>query len=78
MQHQEGLLKGYFAWSCQTDGTRNAQGPASDGELYYVTSLIFASNRWGNSTGINYLAEAQKYIELLDAENWYGACCPFD
>lgn len=42
-----GTAKGYFAWSCQTDGTRNAQGPASDGELYYVTSLIFASNRWG-------------------------------
>ena len=63
MQHQEGLLKGYFAWSCQTDGTRNAQGPASDGELYYVTSLIFASNRWGNSTGINYLAEAQNILD---------------
>lgn len=62
MQYQEGLLKGYFAWSCQTDGTRNAQGPASDGELYYVTSLIFASNRWGNSTGINYLAEAQNIL----------------
>lgn len=62
MQHQEGLLKGYFAWSCQTDGTRNARGPASDGELYYVTSLIFASNRWGNSTGINYLAEAQNIL----------------
>ena len=63
MQHQEGPLKGYFAWSCKTDGTRNAQGPASDGELYYVTSLIFAFNRWGNSTGINYLAEAQNILD---------------
>ena len=63
MQHQEGPLKGYFAWSCKTDGTRNAQGPASDVELYYVTSLIFASNRWGNSTGINYLAEAQNILD---------------
>lgn len=63
MQHQEGPLKGYFAWSCKTDGTRNAQGPASNGELYYVTSLIFASNRWGNSTGINYLAEAQNILD---------------
>lgn len=63
MQHQERPLKGYFAWSCKTDGTRNAQGPASDGELYYVTSLIFASNRWGNSTGINYLAEAQNILD---------------
>lgn len=63
MQHQDGPWKGYFAWSCKTDGTRNAQGPASDGELYFVTSLIFASNRWGNDTGINYLAEAQKILD---------------
>lgn len=63
MQHQNGPLKGYFAWSCKTDGTRNAQGPASDGELYYITSLIFASNRWGNNTGINYLAEAQNILD---------------
>lgn len=62
MQHADGPLKGYFAWSCKTDGTRNAQGPASDGELYYVTALIFASNRWGNDTGINYLAEAQHIL----------------
>ncbi|MDU1906709.1 MAG: glycosyl hydrolase family 8, partial [Dysgonomonas sp.] len=63
MQHQEGPLKGYFAWSCHTDGSRIAQGPASDGELYYITSLIFASNRWGNSTGINYLKEAQWILD---------------
>jgi len=62
MQHQEGTHEGYFAWSCKIDGTRNSQGPASDGELYYVTSLIFASNRWGNDTGINYLAEAQRIL----------------
>ena len=63
MQHQKGMFEGYFAWSCQTDGTRNSEGPASDGELYYVTSLIFASNRWGNESGINYLAEAQNILD---------------
>ena len=63
MQHQSGPRKGYFRWSCKTDGTPNAQGAASDGELYYITSLIFASNRWGNSTGINYLAEAQNILD---------------
>lgn len=63
MQHQEGPFEGYFAWSCKTDGTRNSQGPASDGELYFITSLIFASNRWGNDTGINYLEEAQKILD---------------
>ncbi len=63
MQNQSGPLKGYFAWSCKTDGTRNANGPASDGELYYVTALIFASNRWGNDTGIDYLKEAQFILD---------------
>lgn len=59
MQHQEGPMKAYFRWSCRTDGTPNSEGPASDGELYFVTSLIFASNLWGNETGIDYLSEAQ-------------------
>jgi len=59
MQHRDGPMKGYFRWSCRTDGTPNAMGPASDGELYFITSLIFASNRWGNDTGIDYLSEAQ-------------------
>ena len=62
MQHKDGARKGYFAWSCKTDGTHNAEGAASDGELYYITSLIFASNRWGDNTGINYKAEAQNIL----------------
>ena len=62
MQHQSGIREGYFAWSCKTDGTRNSDGAASDGELYFITSLIFASNRWGDDTGINYKAEAQRII----------------
>lgn len=77
MQHQEGPLKGYFAWSCKTDGTRNAQGPASDGELYYVTALIFASNRWGNDTGINYLAEAQHILDCSMQKAGMDRVAPF-
>lgn len=77
MQHQDGRLKGYFAWSCQTDGTRNSEGPASDGELYYVTSLIFASNRWGNSSGINYLAEAQNILDCSMQKTGMDAVTPF-
>lgn len=63
MQHQEGDLDGYFRWSCKTDGTPNAHGPASDGELYFITALIFASNRWGNATGIDYLGEARNIAD---------------
>jgi len=77
MQHQDGPLEGYFAWSCKTDGTRNAQGPASDGELYYVTSLIFASNRWGNDTGINYLAEAQRILNCSMQKTGMDNVSPF-
>ena len=65
MQHPHGVRQGYFAWSCKTDGTHNAEGAASDGELYYITALIFASNRWGNSTGINYKKEAQYILNMI-------------
>ncbi len=65
MQHQEGSRKGYFAWSCKLDGRHNAEGAASDGELYYITALLFASNRWGNHTGINYKAEAQHILNCI-------------
>lgn len=77
MQHQSGPLKGYFAWSCSTNGNRNAQGPASDGELYYVTSLIFASNRWGNNTGIDYLAEAKNILDCSMQKVGMDRVAPF-
>lgn len=64
MQHQSGPREGYFAWSCGTDGKQNAAGAASDGELYFVTSLLFASNRWGNDNGIDYKAEARRILDL--------------
>jgi len=63
MQHQSGPYKGYFAWSLKTDGTPNSMGAASDGELYFITSLIFASNRWGNDGEIDYLSEAQNILD---------------
>ena len=70
MQHQSGSREGYFAWSCKTDGTHNAEGAASDGELYFITSLIFASNRWGNDTGINYKAEAQHILNCIQPREY--------
>ncbi|MBC7389079.1 MAG: polysaccharide deacetylase family protein [Opitutaceae bacterium] len=51
---------GYFNWQLNTDGSIKGNGPASDGEAYFITSLLFAEHRWGNGTGIlNYGAEAQ-------------------
>ncbi|MBP5612239.1 MAG: glycoside hydrolase, partial [Bacteroidales bacterium] len=77
MQHKEGPLEGYFAWSLNTDGTHRAEGPASDGELYYVTALIFASNLWGNDGEINYLAEAQHILNASWNKDGTGNIYPF-
>ena len=41
----EGPCRNYFAWSCSTDGTHNAEGPAPDGEEYFAMALFFASAR---------------------------------
>ena len=66
MQHQEGPREAYFAWSVDPKtGRKNAQGSASDGEFYFVTDLLFASNRWGNDTGIDYYAEARRILDAM-------------
>lgn len=76
MQNTEEPLKGYFGWSFKTDGTPNSKGPASDGELYFITSLIFASNRWGDNTGINYKAEAQYILNCSFSKTGEGGPLP--
>ena len=66
LQHQDGPRKGYFAWSINpATMKRNSEGSASDGELYFVTSLLFAANRWGNETGINYYGEARNILDAM-------------
>lgn len=66
MQHQEGPREGYFAWSVNPQTKKqNSPGSASDGELYYITSLLFASNKWGNNTGINYYKEARRILDTM-------------
>lgn len=66
LQHQSGPREGYFAWSINPKTLRkNSEGSASDGELYYITSLLFASNKWGNNTGINYYGEARRILDAM-------------
>ena len=66
MQHQSGPREGYFAWSLNpVTMKQNSPGSASDGELYYITSLLFASNKWGNDTGINYYKEARRILDAM-------------
>ncbi|MEQ1797787.1 MAG: glycosyl hydrolase family 8 [Lacibacter sp.] len=65
-QHQSGPREGYFAWSINPKTMKkNSEGSASDGELYFVTGLLFAANRWGNNTGIDYYAEARKILDAM-------------
>ena len=73
MRHnEEGPSHGLYAWSCRTDGSRNSNGSASDGELYFVTDLLLASRRWGNDGDINYLAEAQELLNDLFSKDGTG------
>lgn len=68
MQMKDGRQTGYFAWSVKPDGSQPARGAAADGELYFITSLIFASNLWGNDGEINYLKEAQYILNTILGE----------
>lgn len=66
MQHQSGLHKDYFAWHCRADGTKISENSASDGEVWFVMTLFFASARWGDGEGIfNYRHEAQKILDAM-------------
>ncbi len=77
MYMEDGKNEGYFAWSCQLDGTKNANGPAPDGEEFYAMALFFASNRWGDGEGIfNYSHEAREILRacLHKGENGRPGC----
>ena len=58
-----GENEGYFAWSCAPDGSKNAYGPAPDGEEFFAMALFFASHRWGDGEGIfQYEKEARDIL----------------
>jgi oligosaccharide reducing-end xylanase len=65
MRMAQGKYQGYFAWSCGLDGTKNAWGPAPDGEEYFAMALFFASARWGDGEGLyNYAVQARELLAL--------------
>ena len=43
MYVENGPNRNYFVWSCGLDGSKNADGPAPDGEEYFAMALFFAS-----------------------------------
>jgi oligosaccharide reducing-end xylanase len=80
MYHSTGPRRGYFAWHCKFDGTQLDPGSASDGEEWFATALLFASNRWGNGDGIlNYGAQAQLLLrEMIHKRTTDVATAIFD
>ena len=63
MLMDRGPHEGYFAWSVRTDGTKNAFGPAPDGEEYFAMALFMASARWGDGEGsFDYSARAREIL----------------
>ncbi len=57
---------GYFCWSNQLDGTKNSEGPAPDGEEFFVMDLFFASHRWGDGEGIfEYSKLAKELLHVM-------------
>jgi len=66
LQHQDGPREAYFAWSINpATMKKNSEGSASDGELYFITDLLLAGNRWGNKTGIDYYNEARRILDAM-------------
>ena len=63
MYQSSGKFKGYFAWSVSTEGVKNADGPAPDGEEYYALALFFAANRWQEAEApFNYSEQAREIL----------------
>jgi oligosaccharide reducing-end xylanase len=74
MYHEDGPMRGYFTWHTAYNGTMTrddgtvvrGDGPAPDGEEWFVMALFFASHRWGDGEGIfNYGAEAQSLLHTM-------------
>jgi Endoglucanase Y len=64
MYQESGKYQGYFAWSVSTDGKKNAEGPAPDGEEYYAAALFFASNKWGDGAApFDYSVQARDILK---------------
>ena len=66
MYQSDGPFQGYFAWHSTSDGQKLDANPASDGEEWFATALLFASARWGDGEGIfDYRAQAQEILDVM-------------
>lgn len=57
---------GYFCWQCGLDGTQLGNSCASDGEIYFITALFLAAEKWGEPA---YAAEANAILHKVSAKD---------
>ena len=53
---------GYFCWQCALDGKQIGQSNASDGEIYFVTALFLAADKWNET---KYADEANEILHKI-------------
>jgi oligosaccharide reducing-end xylanase len=77
MYMSEGVHAGYFAWSCNLDGSKRAYGPAPDGEEFFALALFFASHRWGDGQApMNYSQQAKDILRACIHNGEHGVGYP--
>jgi oligosaccharide reducing-end xylanase len=55
-----------ISWQTSTSGAVTGSGGAPDGDEWFAAALLFAHNRWGDTSGkFNYGTEAQKTLDLV-------------
>lgn len=65
MWHKGDEWDGYFSWQIRLNGGQDNK-PAPDGEMYFMMSLLFAANRWGDE---QYMQDAQYILDKMWS-NW--------
>ncbi len=57
---------GYFCWQCGLDGRQIGTSNASDGEIYFVTALFLAADKWGEP---HYAEEAYDILRKVSSKD---------
>ena len=57
---------GYFCWQCGLDGTQIGMSNASDGEIYIVTALFLAADKWSEP---RYAQEANEILRKITTKD---------
>lgn len=71
MWHKSGEWDGYFAWQRNTSGAGGDENCCPGAEMYFITSLLFAANRWEEE---QYGIDAQYILKKM----WEGTYTLFN